>query len=225
MNQVKLLLLLCLGALCQTKTFNCEFCTKFIDFAKQLLKGKDFTETYLDSYNSACLERGQPDYCFEVTQIANITVYPLLVSTIDTEMICSLAGYCKEAVYLEDKINDYARRVLNSSLRSKVNEEQVEKSVKPIRLLVVGDIHIDYNYTEVLCFVLVRDEVERFVSHKFVAEMIVHYQRMRMTFQGSLVFLANAIFPWLQLRVLLRLLQKKNPTLLYYWGIILITVY
>jgi len=146
-----MLLLLCLGVVSQAKSFGCKFCTNFLELTKTALRDEKFAKVFSKTYYDRCMLRTSELYCTGAKQlIRNVGGYPILVSSVDSEMICTLAGYCDDTVYIKDKVEDYTKRVLIDTPRPQPRKKKAKESKKPIKFLAVGDIHIDYKYKEVI---------------------------------------------------------------------------
>lgn len=95
-----------------------------------------------------CLKRTDQVYCEGIDQLTSVSGYPILTATLSSEEICTRAGYCDDAIYLKDRIEDYTKHILDDSPRPPVREKIMVVSKKPIRFIIVADIHVDYEYTE-----------------------------------------------------------------------------
>ena len=150
MGIMKMLLLLCLGVVSQAKRFGCKFCTNFLELTKTALRDEKFAKVFRKTYYDRCMLRTSELYCAGAELLISAEGYPILVSSMDSEMICTLAGYCDDTVYIKDRIEDYTKRVLIDTPRPQARKKKTKESKKPIKFLAVGDIHIDYKYKEVI---------------------------------------------------------------------------
>eukprot|EP00826_Nyctotherus_ovalis_P050642 TRINITY_DN6236_c0_g1_i13.p1 TRINITY_DN6236_c0_g1~~TRINITY_DN6236_c0_g1_i13.p1 ORF type:complete len:158 (+),score=36.60 TRINITY_DN6236_c0_g1_i13:216-689(+) len=147
MKLAHVLLLLCLAFLCRAKNAGCNFCTHLVEFIKKRLKGETYLNKTREAYFKMCQGVTIKEYCEAVDHLFIAPGYPIAVSTVDTEKICTLAGFCDNAVYVKDDIEVRKKLVLGKTRKVPARAKDNTPSKKPIRFLVVGDTHIAVSYT------------------------------------------------------------------------------
>ena len=144
-----LILLICFVFVCKARSSKCDLCISLLNFTNEILKNKVFENLFVANYGNFCKTRGHKIYCEGIEEFIYRKGYSHLLNSYDNEKYCTDAHLCDDNLYIEDKIDDYTKRVLNSPKLSTRTKQEIP-SKKPIRFLAVGDIHIDYHYKEVV---------------------------------------------------------------------------
>ncbi len=129
-------------------SLTCGFCTLLLNDVKRVAATDFVTNIYLYLQKKTCLETHDEVFCDLHSQNVRRIEYHAMLSSINVDESCNKLGFCSDATYVTDSDEAYVRRVLANNPPFVEHEGPIDLEHK-LRFLVVADVHIDYDYTEV----------------------------------------------------------------------------
>lgn len=152
MNKIYLILVLvfALKASCSSRGVFCNICIWAVDFYKKFLRSDFMVKRHLDDYYTNCMATTKSEiYCAGRRDNVVIHEYKAQISYYNSEEICFNYNFCSNVNYVKDSVKSFAGKMLTNAPPVLNYEGIAADKKKPIKFLVVTDIHMDFGYAEV----------------------------------------------------------------------------
>lgn len=153
MNKIGLFLItvFTLATTCSARNIFCKICLWGADLYIKFLKSDYMVNRHLEEDYKTCMETyNKEEYCIGNRDNVAIHEYKAKLSYYNSEEICTEYGFCKDFKYVKDPVKSHAGRLLQNAPPAVEYEGLALGKEKPIRFIVVSDIHMDLGYAEVI---------------------------------------------------------------------------
>lgn len=145
-----LVLIFTLKASCSERGALCKACIWGIELFKKFLRSDFMVNIYLNVYYANCMKTTNSEiYCAGRRDNVVIHESKAQFSYYNSEEICFNYNFCSNVDYVKDPVKSFAAKMLIKAPPPIDYEEIAPNKEKPIKFLVVTDIHMDFGYAEV----------------------------------------------------------------------------
>eukprot|EP00826_Nyctotherus_ovalis_P048952 TRINITY_DN582_c0_g2_i9.p1 TRINITY_DN582_c0_g2~~TRINITY_DN582_c0_g2_i9.p1 ORF type:complete len:508 (+),score=109.11 TRINITY_DN582_c0_g2_i9:192-1715(+) len=146
---VILVVILSLGSTCLARSLICNACISGIETYKSYLRSGSVVEAEKRKYYERCIKSGSSRlFCAGRRDNVVPYEYKAQISKYNSDEMCWSYGLCTDVKYVKDPHKSYAAKVLAHSPPYTTYEGLAPNRSKPIKFLVVTDIHMDFDYRE-----------------------------------------------------------------------------
>lgn len=153
MNRIFVILVavLSLGSTCLARSLICNACITGVESYKSYLRSSSVVEQEKRKYYDKCIKSGSSkQFCAGRRDNVVVHEYKAQISKYNSDEMCWSYGLCRDVNYVKNTRKSYAAKVLAHSPPYTAYEGLAPNRSKPIKFLVVTDIHMDFDYREVL---------------------------------------------------------------------------
>jgi len=140
---VLLLFIFCLSK--ANESLGCNLCHSVIRNIKDFISDPERIKRAMQPVNYICGKFASKDFCNTFLFSALPIMLPNLLEMLDPENFCKFFQMCEYPHYIMDDNIAYRNRVLRDKPPEK-NEKIEESNDKPLKILIMNDAHVDYEY-------------------------------------------------------------------------------
>jgi hypothetical protein len=150
MNKIFLILSFILFSQVSAFKFLCDICTWICEKHKTDLRSDEKINKQLKEYYDTCIKTNSETFC--KGRITNVLPYEYRasISKYNCEEICNSYWFCNIVKYEKDTTKSFEGKHLAHSPPFTSYEGLAPNNDKPIKFLVVTDIHMDFDYLPVI---------------------------------------------------------------------------
>lgn len=146
-----LITIVTLTVTCSARNVFCRVCLWGVEIYKKFLRSDFMVNIYLKKNFEACMkEHNKEEYCIGNRDNIVVHEYKAEISYYYGEEICHDFGFCTDFKFVKDTSKSHAGKLLSKAPPATEYEGIGPSKEKPIRFIVVSDIHMDLGYEEVI---------------------------------------------------------------------------